>query len=903
MEKNLFSLFEGGIKQTIPTKSISIVELISIMESDQYAVVTQNIRNESDKDARNILKRSLPYVTFNGIFKRRKDIEIIEYSQLLVLDFDELTLDTTLEKFEQICQDNFVHFAFISPSGLGIKVVVKINTFNIKSHWINGANYFLKTHDLIADESGKDISRASYICKEKPYFNPDSYVFQEPEIIVDFKKSNDLTQRHRRNTSNQKSRTNGNSELKRAQTVVERICDNKLDIFPTYDDWLNLGFSLAIFGEEGRSLYHDVSYLSEKYEVSKTDAQFDNCKKATRFTNAGFMFKRAKSHGIIITKNINAENSKAFIENNEVLSNGQVTYFLQDYQIQISSGKTTSTVAEGFLFYLKFQTTDENEKNSWIAELKVPTGEPIYVEISHDDFFEPKTLERILGAKRLSMAINYGQLQKLRTFLFNSTNFPNANKITRYGLEPESELYFFSNCAISKKGQILYPNNFGIIEYNNLYFSLPKINKGVESPFSYIKNDITFNAWYLLFEKAQRDQMTFLSASFLLFSIFRDIGIKVNNFSPMLYIYGIAGTAKSTLFVHLNYIFGSEGKSMGINLKGKNTEPAFLAKIEQRYNGFQFGDEYKPQHTLTPLFQASYDNKGYSKMNMNANANYLETIDLVPKCTIGFASNFLPQLPEDEPFFSRLVLLINNNRERTDVQKKAYQELLQTQENGITNILREVWQYRDLINAEFKTGYLLLKEAFEAHFQQFNIGNPRYIYNVCQILTIPFILSKHGKINMCESTSETDLIKEFISKSEASILSSDRLVQDKSALREFFDIIQDMYERNLIVEFIHFKFDQADIIINMQRLYSKFCIEFKKINKFEIQPPDLTTLQDEILHLLKLDTKSEDIRNAFFKKTRFNSEIEIGKIDYARSCFKINYQLIQDNFGINLKNS
>jgi hypothetical protein len=86
-------------------------------------------------------------------------------------------------------------------------------------------------------------------------------------------------------------------------------------------------------------------------------------------------------------------------------------------------------------------------------------------------------------------------------------------------------------------------------------------------------------------------------------------------------------------------------------------------------------------------------------MNMNSKS-YLDTTDLVPKCTIGFASNFLPALPADEPFFSRLVVLVNNNRKRTEEQKEAYRKLLIMQEGGITNIVREIWQYRDLIKKD-----------------------------------------------------------------------------------------------------------------------------------------------------------------------------------------------------------
>jgi hypothetical protein len=187
------------------------------------------------------------------------------------------------------------------------------------------------------------------------------------------------------------------------------------------------------------------------------------------------------------------------------------------------TGKSKQIVAEGFLLFIQYQTTDENNNNTWVLELRIPDGDPIYLEVSHDDFFEPKSLEKLFGARRLSISISYTQLQRLRTFLFNCTKFANATKVLRYGLHLESELYFFANCAISKEGQTLIPDKFGIIKYREKYFSMPQVNRGQDSPFTFIDNTLCFNTWYRSFSTAQREEMTFLSASFLLFSLFRDI--------------------------------------------------------------------------------------------------------------------------------------------------------------------------------------------------------------------------------------------------------------------------------------------------------------------------------------------------------------------------------------------
>ena len=45
-----------------------------------------------------------------------------------------------------------------------------------------------------------------------------------------------------------------------------------------YDNWLRLGFALSdIFGESGRSMYHDLSRLNSGYNPAQCDDQYNKC--------------------------------------------------------------------------------------------------------------------------------------------------------------------------------------------------------------------------------------------------------------------------------------------------------------------------------------------------------------------------------------------------------------------------------------------------------------------------------------------------------------------------------------------------------------------------------------------------------------------------------------------------
>lgn len=87
--------------------------------------LVKKIRQEKDKHKRNKLKSSLPAICFSGKFTKRNDASITQHSGLICLDFDGYENDKLLlEEKEKLTKDRYVYSVFISPSGLGLKVLV-----------------------------------------------------------------------------------------------------------------------------------------------------------------------------------------------------------------------------------------------------------------------------------------------------------------------------------------------------------------------------------------------------------------------------------------------------------------------------------------------------------------------------------------------------------------------------------------------------------------------------------------------------------------------------------------------------------------------------------------------------------------------------------------------------------
>ena len=115
------------------------------------------------------MKKQLPSICFSGIFEKRANNAIKEHSGLVCLDFDHIE---DIQKFkDRFKNDKHVMMAFVSPSGDGLKVVIKIPA-NINSHADSCRALKQYFHDDKLDDF-KDVARVCYESYDSDiYYNP-----------------------------------------------------------------------------------------------------------------------------------------------------------------------------------------------------------------------------------------------------------------------------------------------------------------------------------------------------------------------------------------------------------------------------------------------------------------------------------------------------------------------------------------------------------------------------------------------------------------------------------------------------------------------------------------------------------------------------------------------------------
>ena len=179
--KNIFSKEPNYISVEVALKRI---------QEGKSKKIVEEIRNTIDKEKANKIKLNLPSVCFSGKFgSDRTDVQLLKHSGFIVLDFDNIF--ELREKQTEIISNPFIYACWVSPSGNGLKALVKI---------ANGAKHrehFQALQEVFPeiDRSGINVSRVCYESYDTEiYINEKAEVFKKTkktEKVVAYEKNED----------------------------------------------------------------------------------------------------------------------------------------------------------------------------------------------------------------------------------------------------------------------------------------------------------------------------------------------------------------------------------------------------------------------------------------------------------------------------------------------------------------------------------------------------------------------------------------------------------------------------------------------------------------------------------------------------------------------------------------
>jgi hypothetical protein len=267
------------------------------VRSGRWQDIALEVRNAPNKEIKELKKKTAPLVTVSGSFAARKDDAIRKHSNLIAIDID--NLDDAVATKNRIGADPYILAAFISISGKGLCLIVKIDGTRHLDAFNAIAAYLYNEYQLIVDQSGKNVSRARFI-------SYDPALIQNPNAAT-FKKYLPKKKEYKQ----QKVvviKTDFDSMIAQMDQKGLNLCED-------YSDWIRICYGLVSeFGEQGREHFHTLSATSSKYNSIDCDSQFDACLKnhnesKGKKSSIGSIYYLAKQNSI----DIYTEHSKAIM--------------------------------------------------------------------------------------------------------------------------------------------------------------------------------------------------------------------------------------------------------------------------------------------------------------------------------------------------------------------------------------------------------------------------------------------------------------------------------------------------------------------------------------------------------------------------------------------------------------
>lgn len=380
---------------------------------------------------------------------------------------------------------------------------------------------------------------------------------------------------------------------------------------------------------------------------------------------------------------------------------------------------------------------------------------------------------------------------------------------------------FFAYCnGIVTPQAFLEIDKNGIVTFNKKNYYIPFIQNQDdfsfqnEKRFKFTKNEVTFSDWANLYHKAfGKVGMTTLVYSCA--CIFSDYIYHVKNNFPMLFLYGEGGSGKSTVINFVQSLFGLPQPPLKLSEKA-NTDKSKIRKLAQFVNSIACLEEFVNtlEMSVIKTLTGIYDRFGYERSTLNSKFG-TETVPISSGVII--TGN---EYPNDDPLLQRLILMDYNANTRTDEVVKAYQELKDMTENGITNVTKELIQYRKDIVENFKDVYRDEFSKLKVFAADFNTTD-RMVEN-CAVLLAVFNILKNK------------IIFPFAYDDLRSFLIETLKVQGEkrdtgSVIQRFWDIVLNMINKGIIENKREFFIDGDKIKIRFKELHMLYMEEHQKV--------------------------------------------------------------------------
>ena len=412
--------------------------------------VVNAIRNEKDKEKMNKLKSTLPAICFSGTFNKRNDSSLIDHSGFICLDFDGYAnKKEVMEARNRIISDQYVYSCFISPSGNGLKVIVKIpkDSMNHKHYFNSLQDHFNDDH---FDTTSKNISR---VCYES--YDPLLYINEKSLMWTDM--AQEIKQYSVDDTLLPKIRLTRSDEIirrlklwwERQYGIVEGERNNNVYVLAAAFNDFGINQSTALeqclqYEHEGFDAKEIITTVNSAYSKKENfnTKFFEDVEKYDEVRNR---FK----HGVP-KKDLRLDLRESGVED-EVIDS-----VLEEVEKDLAIPKFWTVSERGAVSLLHYEFKEFLEDNGYYKYSPEGTKSYVFVKVKNnliDDTSEEEIKDFVLGYVRDNAEINIYNFFAEKTKYFKEEFLNLLDPVDVYFVSDtkEAAYLYYRNCAVCVK--------------------------------------------------------------------------------------------------------------------------------------------------------------------------------------------------------------------------------------------------------------------------------------------------------------------------------------------------------------------------------------------------------------------------------------------------------------------
>ncbi len=388
------------------------------------------------------------------------------------------------------------------------------------------------------------------------------------------------------------------------------------------------------------------------------------------------------------------------------------------------------------------------------------------------------------------------KLNVVKELLYTLTD--SAELVKQMGWDAVNGFYAFGN-GILKDGQFLKVDDLGIVRLGGSHkYYIPATSK------MYRHNPSIFQ-FERLFQHENRSAITLhdfcekvievfgdngkVGLCFLFASLFRDIIYPIKNCFPLLNLFGLKGTGKTSLATTLQsfFIHGIDPPSISIS-----SIPSMNDRVSQVTNALVVFDEYKNDidERKIAYLKALWGGTGQVKKNMSGDGKASHTVVTAAVCICG------QDLPtRDIALYSRVIHLTFSRPSFSLDERRRFDELKEMSNLGNTHLAVQVLSLRSVMENNYRTNHSLVRKELSNALADEEIED-----RVLDNWVVPLATLRTLESSLQLPFSYADLFQITL----AGIRYQNEGCKKNTEMAEFWEVIDSLHSQGRIIEKAHF---------------------------------------------------------------------------------------------------